>query len=319
MCYGAISPELQFYTYTTGVCATDMREMEMRQGEGNSGEEPLIVCVDLKHKLAFPLPFSPMHAPTSTSTTSSGGAVVELLEGDGSYSRGGSRSATIPAMHGMHVDPSITDLNEVLRSIGTSTAGDPEAFWGPRPPLADAPTASTSSLHPAAPCSPSPTDTRSSHSTHRLHSTHITHITVTGLCAAAAPQGSPCAQCTIMGARRASGGAVLSTHSMHSPLQEAGTPQGDAESAGQRRRVSLPGPCAVAERVRGCCHTITSGIQLLLVPVRVPSSECPYLCPRVSVDALFAFLDCALGFFPCYFLFGCKKDLCPYHLLFRIF
>ena len=100
---------------------------------------------------------------------------------------------------------------------------------------------------------------------------------------------------------------MLSTHSMHSPLQEAGTPQGDAESAGQRRRVSLPGPCAVAERVRGCCHTITSGIQLLLVPVRVPSSECPYLCPRVSVDALFAFLDCALGFFPCYFLFGCKR------------
>ena len=27
---------------------------------------------------------------------------------------------------------------------------------------------------------------------------------------------------------------------------------------------------------------------------------------RVSVDALYALLDCALGFFPCYFLFGCK-------------
>ena len=44
---------------------------------------------------------------------------------------------------------------------------------------------------------------------------------------------------------------------------------------------------------------------------------------RVSVDALCALLDCALGFFPCYLLFGCKQasrgryggclcGLCPY-------
>ena len=29
---------------------------------------------------------------------------------------------------------------------------------------------------------------------------------------------------------------------------------------------------------------------------------------RVSVDALYALRDCALGFFPCHFLFGCKND-----------
>ena len=28
---------------------------------------------------------------------------------------------------------------------------------------------------------------------------------------------------------------------------------------------------------------------------------------RVSVDALCVLLDCALGFFPCYFLFGCNS------------
>ena len=31
---------------------------------------------------------------------------------------------------------------------------------------------------------------------------------------------------------------------------------------------------------------------------------------RVSVDTLCALLDCTLGFFPCYFLLGCKKTQC---------
>ena len=30
----------------------------------------------------------------------------------------------------------------------------------------------------------------------------------------------------------------------------------------------------------------------------------------VSVDVLCALLDCALGFFPCYFLFGCSRPGC---------
>ena len=61
---------------------------------------------------------------------------------------------------------------------------------------------------------------------------------------------------------------------------------------------------------------------VLAAPAAVFTFEHPDRCAphltvllgvRVSVDALCALLDCALGFFPCYFLFGCNRQALLYN------
>ena len=197
--------------------------MEARLHE-EGGDAPLIVCVHLTLKLAFPLSFSSTSAPANDSARDAISA--GLLGGYSSSSSGSMDSIFIPAMHGMHA----SHVSNSASGSGSGSANESVAVgapWGAVRPLAAVRTASMP--HHSVP----------------QHAAD-THSLANDPCGGVVPV-PPCTLLAIMRARRASSSAVYSTYNM-SP--EAGASLVVGDSAQRRRRASLAGPCAVSEGVR---------------------------------------------------------------------
>ena len=164
--------------------------MEARLHE-EGGDAPLIVCVHLTLKLAFPLSFSSTSAPANDSARDAISA--GLLGGYSSSSSGSMDSIFIPAMHGMHA----SHVSNSASGSGSGSANESVAVgapWGAVRPLAAVRTASMP--HHSVP----------------QHAAD-THSLANDPCGGVVPV-PPCTLLAIMRARRASSSAVYSTYNM---------------------------------------------------------------------------------------------------------
>jgi hypothetical protein len=192
------------------------------------GEEPLIVYVDIKRKLAFPLNLT--STPRLASPRESQpvpGPTDGMREDPNSFSGSSGSSSNIPAMHGIHEDP--------VSAAGTSTNRNGRSSTG-------AAATTTAAQLPMV---------TSSANGFRMSADGVSTLKQMGFHNMNSNPGAaslmPPTVLAFMMARRASSSAV---HSMVGIVQDSSSTQGLTESKQRPRRASLPGQCAVTEGVR---------------------------------------------------------------------
>jgi hypothetical protein len=199
-----------------------------RQDSQEEGEEPLIVYVDIKRELAFPLNLTA--TPRGDTDATNAGAPNHHASHDGNSQSSGDIAA-------VHVPP-VATATAVAGSAPGSGRGETHASAAGA--LLSSSVEGTS--NGGATTEPAPNTTTASN-----HGDDYSGDRGAG---GGPVQVSPLTAGAIVRTRRASAGAA---HSM---------PRGVAEAREWRRRASLPGTCALSEGVRGCktewlllCHT----------------------------------------------------------------
>jgi hypothetical protein len=193
------------------------------------GEEPLIVYVDIKRKLAFPLNLT--STPRLTSPRESQpvpGPTDGMREDPNSFSGSSGSSSNIPAMHGMHENPVPAAGTSTNRNCRSSTGAAATTTAAQLPMV----TSSANGFRTSA-------DGVSALKQTGCHSNMNSNPGAASL--------MPPTVLAFMMARRASSSAV---HSMLGIMQDPSSTQGLTELKQRPRRASLPGQCAVTEGVR---------------------------------------------------------------------